>query len=110
MGVRRPSKAIWKAFNGAFQSLQMQDAGTQSDEAPTAMASDYGVKLFTGKAGSAAWFDCDCTHGSGDNFTPFPRSNVFVVFNNVENTAVEPFAAPIRRPEFIGARDFAPVR
>jgi ectoine hydroxylase len=92
------------------QSLQMQDAGTPSDEALTAMASEYGIKLFTGKAGSATWFDCNCMHGSGDNITPFPRSNVFIVFNSVENQAVEPFAAPIRRPEFIGARDFTPVK
>ncbi|GAB2326207.1 ectoine hydroxylase [Streptomyces griseoincarnatus] len=92
------------------KSLQMQDAGTPSDEALTKMASEYGIKLFTGKAGSATWFDCNCMHGSGDNITPYPRSNVFIVFNSVENTAVEPFAAPIRRPEFIGARDFTPVK
>ncbi|MCX4761060.1 ectoine hydroxylase [Streptomyces sp. NBC_01275] len=92
------------------KSLQMQDAGTPSNEALTAMAGDYGVKLFTGKAGSATWFDCNCMHGSGDNITPFPRSNVFIVFNSVENAAVEPFAAPVRRPEFIGARDFTPLR
>jgi ectoine hydroxylase len=92
------------------KSLQMQDAGTPSDEALTEFASAHGIKLFTGKAGSATWFDCNCMHGSGDNITPFPRSNVFIVFNSVENTAVEPFAAPVRRPEFIGARDFTPVR
>ena len=28
----------------------------------------------------------------------------------VLDLAVEPFAAPVRRPAFIGARDFAPVR
>ncbi|MEU0672389.1 ectoine hydroxylase [Streptomyces sp. NPDC006172] len=92
------------------KSLQMQDAGTPSDEALTAMASEYGIKLFTGRAGSATWFDCNAMHGSGDNITPFPRSNVFIVFNSVENEAVEPFSAPVRRPEFIGARDFTPVR
>ncbi len=54
------------------QSLQMQDAGTPSDEALTGMASEYGIKLFTGRAGSATWFDCNCMHGSGDNITPFP--------------------------------------
>ncbi|GAA2553403.1 ectoine hydroxylase [Streptomyces levis] len=92
------------------KSLQMQDAGTPSDEALTRFATEHGIKLFTGKAGSATWFDCNCMHGSGDNITPFPRSNVFIVFNSVENTAVEPFAAPVRRPEFIGARDFTPVQ
>ncbi|WP_037668378.1 ectoine hydroxylase [Streptomyces griseus] len=92
------------------KSLQMQDAGTPSDEALTKMASEYGIRLFTGKAGSATWFDCNAMHGSGDNITPFPRSNVFIVFNSVENEAVEPFSAPVRRPEFIGARDFTPVK
>ncbi|MDX2920389.1 MULTISPECIES: ectoine hydroxylase [Streptomyces] len=92
------------------KSLQMQDAGTPSDEALTKMADRHGIKLFTGKAGSATWFDCNAMHGSGDNITPYARSNVFIVFNSVENTAQEPFAAPIRRPEFIGARDFTPVK
>lgn len=92
------------------KSLQMQDAGTPSDEALTALAGEHGIRLFTGKAGSATWFDCNCMHGSGDNITPFPRSNVFIVFNSVDNAAVEPFAAPVRRPTFIGARDFTPVR
>ncbi|MER6499397.1 ectoine hydroxylase [Streptomyces sp. NPDC001455] len=91
------------------QSLRMQDAGTPSDEALTGLADRHGIKLFTGPAGSATWFDCNCMHGSGDNITPYPRSNVFIVFNSVENAAEEPFAAPARRPEFIGARDFTPV-
>ncbi|MDT0265173.1 ectoine hydroxylase [Streptomyces sp. DSM 44915] len=92
------------------KSLQMQDAGTPSDGALTRFADEHGIRLFTGKAGSATWFDCNCMHGSGDNITPYPRSNVFIVFNSVENAAVEPFAAPVPRPEFIGARDFTPVR
>lgn len=92
------------------KSLQMQDAGTPSDEALTAFADRHGIRLFTGRAGSATWFDCNCMHGSGDNITPYPRSNVFLVFNSVENAAVEPFAAPVPRPEFIGARDFTPIR
>ncbi|MFI6940716.1 ectoine hydroxylase [Streptomyces sp. NPDC050418] len=92
------------------KSLQMQDAGTPSDEALTRYADRHGIRLFTGRAGSATWFDCNAMHGSGDNITPYPRSNVFIVFNSVENAAEEPFAAPIRRPEFIGARDFTPVQ
>lgn len=53
------------------KSLQMQDAGTPSDEALTKMADRHGIKLFTGKAGSATWFDCNAMHGSGDNITPY---------------------------------------
>ncbi|GGR49091.1 ectoine hydroxylase [Streptomyces netropsis] len=92
------------------RSLRMQEAGTPSDEALTDLAARHGIKLFTGPAGSATWFDCNCMHGSGDNITPFPRSNVFIVFNSVENAAGPPFAAPAPRPDFVGARDFTPVR
>ncbi|MEU3600709.1 ectoine hydroxylase [Streptomyces sp. NPDC006798] len=92
------------------RSLRMQVAGTPSDAALTGLADEHGIRLFTGRAGSATWFDCNCMHGSGDNITPYARSNVFIVFNSVENAAEEPFAAPVRRPEFIGARDFTPVR
>ncbi|MGW3628407.1 ectoine hydroxylase [Streptomyces sp. NPDC000880] len=92
------------------KSLQMQDAGTPSDAALTRFADRHGIRLFTGRAGSATWFDCNCMHGSGDNITPYPRSNVFIVFNSVENAAVKPFAAPVPRPSFIGAQDFTPVR
>jgi ectoine hydroxylase len=92
------------------KSLQMQGAGTPSDDALRELAGAHGIRLFTGQAGSAVRFDCNAMHGSGDNITPFPHSNVLIVFNSVENTAVEPFAAPVRRSEFIGARDFSPVR
>jgi ectoine hydroxylase len=92
------------------KSLRTQEAGTPSNGAITALSEPNGIRLITGRAGSATWFDCNCMHGSGDNITPYPRSNVFIVFNSVENTAVEPFAAPARRPAFVGARDFTPVR
>ncbi|MFC5143535.1 ectoine hydroxylase [Streptomyces aureoversilis] len=91
------------------KSLQMQEAGTPSEEALTRLSDAHGVQLLTGKAGSAVLFDCNCMHGSSDNITPFPRSNIFIVFNSVDNQAVEPFAAPGRRPTFLGARDFTPV-
>lgn len=92
------------------RSLQMQDAGIPSDEALIKLSGKYGISQWVGAAGSAVLFDCNTMHGSGDNITPFPRSNVFFVFNSVENTAQEPFAAPVRRPEYIGATDFTPVR
>ncbi|ALO06234.1 Ectoine hydroxylase [Streptomyces venezuelae] len=86
------------------QSLRMQDAGTPSHEALTTFADACGIRHFTGPAGSATWFDCNALHGSGDNITPYPRSNVFLVFNSVENQPEAPFAAPVRRPSFVAAR------
>jgi len=54
-------------------------------------------------------FDCNMMHGSGNNITPFPRSNIFIVFNSVENIPGEPFAALSPRPTWVASRDFTPV-
>jgi ectoine hydroxylase len=92
------------------QSLVMQGAGTPDPDTLTRLADRHGIDVLEGKAGGATMFDCNCMHGSNGNITPFPRSNVFIVFNSVDNACVEPFSAPAPRPTFIGARDFEPVR
>ncbi|MGH8792382.1 MAG: ectoine hydroxylase [Stackebrandtia sp.] len=91
------------------ESLKEQEIGTPDQTSLAVLGEKHGIEVFTGPAGSATIFDCNCMHGSNGNITPFPRSNIFVVFNSVENTCVEPFSASKRRPEFIGARDFAPL-
>lgn len=86
-----------------------QEVGTPDADSLTMLADKHGIELFTGSAGAATIFDSNCMHGSNGNITPFPRSNVFIAFNSVENACVEPFAAAARRPSFIAARDFTPV-
>ena len=90
-------------------SLVMQGAGTPDEGTLEKFADRYGIDVLAGRAGSAIMFDSNCMHGSNGNITPLPRSNVFIVYNSVENTCVEPFAAPKRRPEFLGSRDFTPA-
>ncbi|WP_280181484.1 ectoine hydroxylase [Nocardia farcinica] len=91
------------------ESLREQEIGVPSTEDITVLAQRYGIAQFTGRAGSALLFDSNIMHGSANNITPFPRSNIFLVFNSVENTLVEPFAAPAPRPTYIGSRDFTPL-
>ncbi|HEU0089502.1 MAG TPA: ectoine hydroxylase [Pseudonocardiaceae bacterium] len=91
------------------QSLREQQIGTPDRDSLQVMAQECGIEQFTGPAGSAVMFDCNVMHGSGNNITPFPRSNIFIVFNSVENTLVQPFAAPAARPTFIASRTFTPV-
>lgn len=91
------------------QSLKQQVAGVPTENDITKLACEHGIEQFTGPAGSTLWFDSNTMHGSGNNITPHPRSNIFLVFNSVENTPAEPYAAPSRRPEFVASRDFAPV-
>ncbi|WP_424923602.1 ectoine hydroxylase [Amycolatopsis acidicola] len=90
-------------------SLKEQEIGVPSEHDVTKLAAECGIDQFTGSAGSALWFDSNIMHGSGNNITPYPRSNIFLVFNSVENALVEPYAASKPRPEFIGSRDFTPV-
>ncbi|WP_372697618.1 ectoine hydroxylase [Arthrobacter sp. JSM 101049] len=91
------------------KSLIMQGAGVPDKETLTRFADEYGIDVLEGQAGGAIMFDSNCMHASNGNVTPFARSNVFIVFNSVENTLVEPYAAAERRPDFAGSRDFTPA-
>ncbi len=92
-------------------SLRRQQVGVPSPEQLAALVDAAGgeIAVVTGPAGSGVVFDCNAMHGSSGNITPFPRTNLFVVYNSVHNTLVEPFAADARRPEFVASRDFTPV-
>ncbi|WP_241248927.1 ectoine hydroxylase [Rhodococcus sp. X156] len=83
---------------------QGRQVGTPDDASLATLTAAGGISLLTGAAGSATMFDSNCMHGSANNITPYPRSNLFVVFNSVQNRLVEPFAAPAPRPEHIAAR------
>ncbi len=71
--------------NNHESSLVKQELGVPDRATLTAAANRHGIHQATGPAGTALWFDCNVMHGSGSNITPFPRSNVFLVFNSVEN-------------------------
>lgn len=91
------------------QSLVDQQVGLPSQEDVGEMAARCGIEQFTGPAGSGLWFDANMLHGSGNNITPYPRSNIYLVFNSVENAPVRPFDADARRPEHLAARSAEPL-
>jgi ectoine hydroxylase len=64
-----------------------------------------GITSCTGKAGSVVFFDCNTMHGSNGNITPYPRSNLFFVYNSVDNQLEAPKSGLKPRPEFIAARN-----
>lgn len=100
-----PKNHFKQSLSSHDPQVGMPDRGSIAE-----LAGANGIKLFTGGTGSATVFDSNCMHGSNGNITPFPRSNVFVVYNSAENAPVEPFAAPERRPSFIASRDYTPIR
>lgn len=87
------------------KSLVKQEYGTPDLESLTKMAIRRGIKSPTGGAGSVVLFDCNTMHGSNGNITPFPRTNLFIVYNAASNQLVDPFAAKEPRPEFIATRE-----
>ena len=91
------------------KSLIMQGAGTPDRQTLSDFADEYGIDVLEGPAGGAIMFASNCMHASNCNVTPFSRSNIFIVYNSVENACVEPFAAPKPRPEFVGSTDFTPA-
>ncbi|MEZ5705890.1 MAG: ectoine hydroxylase [Burkholderiaceae bacterium] len=91
-------------------SLKRQEVGVPDDASLTQLAHECGITSPKGPAGSVTFFDCNTMHGSNSNITPMPRSNVFVVYNSVENTPVAPFCGLAPRPNFIAERkDFTPL-
>jgi ectoine hydroxylase len=90
-------------------SLQVQEYGVPSDDDLSKLVGDGGIDVVVGRAGSGAFFDCNLMHGSSSNITPDDRTNVFFVYNSVDNVLGAPFAAPAPRPTFIAAREAEPL-
>lgn len=86
------------------QSLRRQEIGVPNAEALAKLVDGGGIVAPKGCAGSVVFFDCNTMHGSVSNLSPHPRTNLFFVFNSVENRLVEPFGGQPPRPSYIAAR------
>lgn len=91
------------------RSLRSQEIGVPPHEVLEKLAFEGGVESPTGPAGSALLFDCNVMHGSNGNITPFARTNLFLVFNSVENALEAPFSGGRPRPEFVATRTPRPL-
>jgi len=86
------------------QSLRRQEYGVPDPVSLKMLADMGGIHQVVAKAGSVVFFDCNTMHGSASNITPWPRANVFMVYNSVHNMLVEPLHGLKPRPEYIAAR------
>lgn len=87
------------------KSLVRQEAGLPTEEAVRKLATAGGIEAPKGPAGSLLLFECNTLHASNGNMSPWPRSNLFFVYNAVDNSLADtPFAAPRPRPEFLASR------
>lgn len=86
-------------------SLKKQELGVPNNRDLAAMADQHGIKAPTGPAGSLIIFECNTLHASNANMSPWPRSNLFFVYNSVENQLQAPFCGNKPRPDFLGNRN-----
>ncbi len=87
------------------QSLQKQEYGVPTDDSLHGLIDRYGISIVTGRPGSVLIFDCNTMHGSAGNITPYPRSNVFYVYNAWSNRLQAPWSGQTPRPEHIAGRN-----
>ncbi|HEX6201052.1 MAG TPA: phytanoyl-CoA dioxygenase family protein, partial [Thermoanaerobaculia bacterium] len=88
------------------ESLQKQEIGVPDAEGLEKLIElGGGIEVPKGPAGSVTMFECNTMHGSASNITPFARTNLFVVYNSVDNRLVEPFSGQKPRPEYLGERE-----
>jgi ectoine hydroxylase len=85
-------------------SLRKQEYGVPDHDSIAELAK-RGIRAAVARAGSAVVFDCNVLHGSSGNITPFPRSNLFFVYNALTNRCVAPFSGQPPRPEHIATRE-----
>lgn len=90
-------------------SLRKQEYGVPDPQSLADLVERGGIVASKGAAGSVVFFECNMMHGSNSNITPWPRHNIFMVYNSVDNALVDPFCGLTPRPEFIASRDFTPV-
>tara|TARA_R110002110_G_scaffold91264_2_gene237482 strand:- start:101900 stop:102859 length:960 start_codon:yes stop_codon:yes gene_type:complete len=87
------------------QSLADQTVGKPDREILSELADRGGIEAPKGPAGSILFFECNTLHASNKNLSPWPRSNLFFVYNSVDNKLEQPYAAAQARPEFLGTRE-----
>ncbi|WP_168012013.1 ectoine hydroxylase [Halomonas salinarum] len=93
-----------------LESLKAQKLGVPDQQALATLAERGGIQAPKGPAGSLLLFECNTLHASNENMSPWPRSNLFFVYNSVDNALQEPYAAPSQRPEFLATRsDIQPL-
>ncbi|AIT25397.1 ectoine hydroxylase [Bordetella holmesii] len=85
-------------------SLKKQEYGVPDPVSLQLLAEQGGVQTMMAPAGSVVFFDCNTMHGSNSNISPWPRSNVFMVYNSMENTLTAPRYGLDPRPEHIATR------
>ncbi|MES1945384.1 ectoine hydroxylase [Salinisphaera sp. PC39] len=85
-------------------SLKNQEIGVPDEASLQQLVHEGGIEAPKGPAGSLTIFECNTLHASNANMSPFPRSNLFFVYNSVQNAVREPYCGNKPRPGFLAER------
>ncbi|MBM7335539.1 MAG: ectoine hydroxylase [Alcanivorax sp.] len=91
--------------NNWKDSLKSQRVGVPSQENLRDLVDQGGIQAPKGPPGSLLLFECNTLHASNKNLSPWPRSNLFFVYNSVDNGLEEPYGDTKARPHFLANRD-----
>lgn len=86
------------------KSLKAQNVGVPEQKDLKRLVQRGGIAAPKGAPGSLMLFECNTLHASNSNLSPWRRSNLFFVYNSVENTLAQPFAGQGPRPDFLATR------
>ncbi len=90
-------------------SLRNQTYGVPSKAMLTELVNEHGIQGVYGKKGTVVFHEGNLLHGSPDNISPIDRTNIFFVYNSVENTP-QNLASSKPRPEFLARHDFTALK
>lgn len=85
-------------------SLKAQRIGVPDQKSLAQLADRGGIQAPKGPAGSLLLFECNTLHASNRNLSPWPRANLFFVYNSVDNVLEQPFSGTEPRPQFLATR------
>lgn len=96
--------------NNYKESLKSQELGVPDAASLKSLMMENDIEAPKGASGSLVMFECNTLHGSNMNMSCWPRSNLFFVYNSVENTLHDPYCGNKPRPEFLATRkDWSPL-
>lgn len=90
-------------------SLRKQVYGVPSQDTMQKLSDEGGMVGAYGPPGTVVFHEGNLMHGSANNMSAYPRTNLFFVYNSIENTPVDPYGAEKPRPEFLARQDFTPL-
>jgi len=90
-------------------SLKKQYYGSPDEPALGQLLAGKQINGCFGEPGDLLIFDGNIMHGSPDNISNIPRTNLFLAYNSCGNPPQDPFCGMKRRPDFLANPDCTPL-